>query len=425
MTNKVGFNYRFIEQKYNYTLGIGVQPAVLDGYSPSSHTSTHITTFNVVPTARYIYNFSQNSSFSANYNGSSSQPSFNQLQPVVDYSDASYPVQGNPNLKPSFTNNFSLRYNRFSFETGDTFFLNAHFTQVNNSVVSNSVSYKGVNKPDTLLSNKILTKYQNASGYYTADGRFSYSKPWDNRKFTLSVNGRFTYSNNIGYLTTVTADKMGAAGKPDTITNGNLANYTEQRNVGKNFVYTPGLRFRVDIDNVIDAQLNATYTVNKTDNSVKNDLTQGSSNVRELMLGIAGRNYFWNDWTLSYDLSHSVNYGYAQKITNPNILNMYVERRFLKNNMATIRLAAYDIFNQNAGYSFTTNGNSSNETSVNRLGRYFLATIAINLKRFAGKAPSGPDDLGPGGDGNGRKRRGDGGGRGGGGRGNGGGRGGF
>jgi len=35
-TNKVGLNYRFIEKKYNYTLGIGVQPSVLDGNSPTT-----------------------------------------------------------------------------------------------------------------------------------------------------------------------------------------------------------------------------------------------------------------------------------------------------------------------------------------------------------------------------------------------------
>lgn len=415
MTNKVGFNYRVIEQKYNYTLGVGVQPAVLDGFSPTSGASTHITTFNVIPTARYIYNFSQNSSFSANYNGSSSQPSFDQLQPVIDYSDASYPVQGNPNLKPSFTNNFSVRYNRFSFETGDTFFLNARFSQIGNYVATNKIKYN-VDDPNyltnKLVKNTVLSTYENADGYYTGDGRISYSKPWDNRKFTISFNGRVTYTNGIGYITT--RDSIG----------GQFVS-TPVKNIQKNLQYQPGIRFRVDIDNVIDAQANATYSINKTTNSDTDPIAQTNTNIRQLVLGVTGRSYFWTNWTLSYDYSHTVNQGYSTPVTNPNILNLYVERRFLKNNLATIRLAAYDILNQNAGYSFTSDGTSTNETSVNRLGRYFLATIAINLKRFAGKAPSGPDDLGPGnGDGNGRRRRGDGnggGGNGGGGRGNGGG----
>ena len=89
--------------------------------------------------------------------------------------------------------------------------------------------------------------------------------------------------------------------------------------------------------------------------------------------------------------------------------------------MATIRLSGNDLFNQNAGYSITSTSNYTNESSVNRLGRYFLLTLNIRLQKFAGKAPSGPDDLNPEGGDRGRRGGGNGGGRGG----FGGGRGGF
>jgi len=129
-TNRFGINYRFIEKKYNYTLGLAAQPAVLDGDDPLTGSHTHVTTFNIIPTARFVYNFSRSHSLSLNYNGSSSQPSFTQLQPVIDFSNPLYPVQGNPNLKPEFTNNFSIRYNAFSFETGNVLFTNFSFQQI-------------------------------------------------------------------------------------------------------------------------------------------------------------------------------------------------------------------------------------------------------------------------------------------------------
>src|SRR6202000_135612 len=91
-TNKFGLNYRFIEKKYNYTLGVGVQPSVLDGDSPTTGAVTHINSVNVIPTARFVYNFSRSKTLSFNYNGSTSQPSFAQLQPVIDFSNALYPV---------------------------------------------------------------------------------------------------------------------------------------------------------------------------------------------------------------------------------------------------------------------------------------------------------------------------------------------
>jgi hypothetical protein len=358
-TNRFSLNYRFVEKKYNYTLGLGVQPSVLDGFSPNTGLSTHITNFNFVPTARYIYNFSRSQSFSANYNGSSNQPTFSQLQPVIDRSNALYPVQGNPDLQPEFSNNIQIRYNQFSFATGDVLFLNFQYTQTDNKIVTNSVS----NADGT-----VLTKYLNADGYYQANGFFNFTKPWDNRKFSASLGGNVAYTNNIGYLT-----------------NG-VTNVTD-KNIAKTTTLLPNFRFRTDITDVIDAQFLTSYSINKTDNSVKTNLTQASSNVRSWNIGLSGKNYFWKNWTLSYDYTKTLNYGYTIGVTNPNILNVYVERRFLKNNMATIRVSGNDLFNEQTGYSLTSSATSLTETNTNKLGRYFLLTLNIRLQKFAGKAP--------------------------------------
>ncbi|MDO3626670.1 outer membrane beta-barrel protein [Mucilaginibacter sp. BT774] len=364
-TNRFGLNYRFVEKKYNYTFGLSAQPAVLDGYSPLTGLTTHVNTFNWIPTARYIYNFSRSQAFSLNYNGSSSQPSFTQLQPTTDVSNASYPVQGNPFLKPQFTNNFSIRYNQFSFATGNILFANVSFQKIDNQIVTNLITYAS--------KSSILTQYLNADGYYNISGNFTYAKPWDNRKFTLMFTGTVNYSNGVSYLTNV-----GASG--DSVAN---------KNIAKNLQMTPGLRFRVNFTDIIDAQVLTNYVINRTDNSVKNPLNQNLL-TRTWNIGVNGKNYF-KDWTVSYDYGKAINYGYSSalgKVTNPNILNMYVERRFLKDHRATIRLSAFDLFNQNTGFSTSSVPGSYTETHINRLSRYYLATFTLRLQKFAGKAPT-------------------------------------
>lgn len=373
-TNRLGLNYRYIQKKYNYTLGIAVQPAVLDGYSPLTGLSTHVSTFNIIPTARYIYNFSRSQSLSVNYNGSSSQPSFTQLQPTTDFSNALYPVQGNPNLKPQFTNNFSIRYNAFSFATGNILFTNFSFQQISNQVVTNTITYPKRYPADSRFQNTILTQYLNADGYYNITGNVLYAKPWSNRKFTLMFSGLVNYSNSIGYLTDI-----------DSVT----FDQTRVKNIAKNLQLTPGLRFRVDITDVIDAQFLTNYAINRTNNSVNNPLINGMSNIRTWNIGVNGKNYF-KDWTFSYDYSKAINYGYSSNVnvTNPNVLNLYLERRFLKDHRATIRLSAFDLFNQNTGFSSSSTASSFTETHVNRLSRYYLATFTLRLQKFAGKAPA-------------------------------------
>jgi hypothetical protein len=374
-TNRFGLNYRFIEKKYNYTLGIAVQPAVLDGYSPLTTLSTHVSTFNIIPTARYIYNFSRSQSFSLNYNGSSSSPSFTQLQPVTDFSNALYPVQGNPNLKPQFTNNFSIRYNAFSFATGNILFTNFSFQQINNQVVTNTITYPRVYTPDPRFANTILTQYLNANGYYNITGNVVYAKPWENRRYTLTFTGTVNYSNSIGYLTNIDSATYAPS---------------QEKNIAKNLQFTPGMRFRVDITDVVDAQFLTNYAINRTDNSVNNSLTNGISNIRTWNIAVNGKNYFLKDWTFSYDYGKAINYGYSStvQVTNPNVLNLYLERRFLKDHRATIRLSAFDLFNQNTGFSSSSTPSSFTETHVNRLARYYLATFTLRLQKFAGKAPT-------------------------------------
>lgn len=380
-TNRVGLNYRFVEKKYNYTLGLGVQPSVLDGDSPLSGIETHKSTFNIIPTARFIYNFSRSKAFSVNYNGSNAAPTFNQLQPVPDYSNALYPVVGNPNLNPAFTNNFSIRYNNFSFATGDVFFANLSYQQINNQVVTNTIT--------SSTTSRILTQYLNADGYYNVSGRLTFSKPWAERKYSVTLNGTATYNNNVGYLTNVNTDPLDATQQQ--------IDAAMQKNLAKNLVFTPELRFRVDLPNIIDAQILTNYAINRTSNSVKNEFNDGLSNIRTWNIGVNGKNYF-GDWVFSYDYSKATNYGYSSNIqvTNPNILNLYVERRFLKNKIATLRLSGFDLFNQNTGFSSVATASSITQTRVNRLARYYLLTFTLRLQKFAGKAPVQDGDMGGG-----------------------------
>jgi len=376
-TNRFGLNYRFIEKKYNYTLGIAAQPSVLSGESPIS-SPTRVSTFNFSPVARFIYNFSRSQSLSVNYSGASNTPQYYQLQPVTDFSNATYPVEGNPKLDPEYNNILTIRYNKFDFASGNVFFSNLNFTQTDNKITTNTVTYPR-NYHDPNLAGTILTKYLNADGFYSASAFYLYAKPWEKRKYTLFINGNITYNNNITYISN--ADSVG--------------NLSTEKNIAKNLVFTQGARFRVSITDVIDAEVNGSYSINHSVNSIPQ--ADVNSNFRTTILGVNGKNYFWKDWTLSYDYSKTIYSGYVGG-TNPNIFTTYVERRFLKNNVGTLRFTAFDLFNQNTGFSSTQNGSQTTQINANRLGRYYLLTFTLRLQKFAGKGPTqGPGPGGPGG----------------------------
>jgi hypothetical protein len=383
VTNRFGLNYRFIEKKYNYVIGVVAQPTSLEGFSPTTGLSTNKSSFDFTPSAHFVYNFSRSQNMSVNYSGTSNAPTFSELQPVTDFSNASYPVTGNPNLEPEFNNTFSLRYNKFNFESGNVFFSNLSFVQTDNKVVANTITYPASYTPDTKFSNTIATQYLNASGYYSASAFYVFAKPFDNRRYNLFFIGNIAYNNNISYISSV---------DPTTF------DMTTDKNIAKNLVYTQGVRFRVDITDVVDVEPNTSYSINTS----KNSLNQPgiNDNFRTWNLGITGKNYVWKDWTLSYDYTKTFYYDYKGS-TNPNILNTYIERRFLKSKLAAFRVSAFDLFNQNTGYTSTQTGNFVTQSNVNRLGRYYLFTFTLRLRKMAGKGqdmhmgPGGPGGGGP------------------------------
>jgi uncharacterized membrane protein YgcG len=360
ITDKFGLNLRGVKTKYNYTVGLAVQPSSLDGQSHNFSTSTH--TFNYIPTARFIYNFARNHSLSINYSGSNSQPSFTQLQLQPDFSNPQNRIYGNPDLKPAFNNSISLRYNQFDITSGNSLFTNLSFNSTQDKIVTNTTPITVITVPGgttaPVRNNTVQeTRYLNTDGSYSASGSYAYSKPFAARKLTVTLNGGANFNNNISFQKGL-------------------------RNVGKNWVFNQGARIRIDIDSLMDTEVSGNYSINTTNYS----LTSINTDAKTWTIGLDGRSYFLKHWILGYNLSQTLNSGFSSTVkANPTLLSTYVEYQFLKGNIGALRFQAFDLFNQNTGVTRSVSGNQIIDTRTNRLGRYFMLTFALRLQKFAGR----------------------------------------
>lgn len=360
ITNRFGLNLRGIKPKYNYTVGLSAQPSLLEGQSHGFHIST--STFNFVPTARFVYNFARNHTFTINYSGNSGQPSFAELQVQPDNSNPQNKVYGNPDLKPSFSNTVYVRYNVFDIKSGNSLFTNVSFNTVQDQIVTSTSPVDNSASTDAAAKGIVQeTHYLNTNGFYSATGNYSFSKPFENRKYTVTLNGGANFNNNISYI-------------------------EDQRNVGKNWVFNQGAKLRVDLDSVMDSEISANYSINNTTYSLPSSI---NTNARTWTLGLNGRNYFWYNLILGYDLAQTINNGFSSTVkANPTLLSTYVEYQFLKKHAASLRFQAYDLFNQNTGITRSVSGSQIIDTRTNRLGRYFMLSFVLRLQKFAGG--SGP-----------------------------------
>ena len=348
-TNRFGLNYRYQQDKYNYTLGFNAQPSLLEGQNLSKNITTKKRTLNWVPSARFNYRFTKQKTFTLNYNGRNNQPSFTQLQPITDNSNLQNVVTGNPDLKPEFTHAMTLQYNQSDWNMGHTLFANLSYSQTQDKIITTKVLI-----PNT--SNQV-TSYTNTNGLYNLNGNFTYTKPFADRKFKFTWSGAGAMNNNVTFI-------------------------NNNRNIAKNYVVSQEVEFEVELEDIIDLELNTSYSINKTAYSQQNFEDRQTN---RLQFRVEGRNYFFEKLTVGYEFLKTINSGFDNSVVrNPAILQLYTEYKFLRKDIAAIRLQAFDLFDQNSGVSRDVFDNIIVDRQVNRLGRYFMLSFIVRLNKFGG-----------------------------------------
>lgn len=367
VTNRFGLSYRYDRQKlYNFSFGLAAQPTLLKGYSETNSINVRREGFNLVPNARFVYNFARSRSLNIDYSGSASEPSYNQIQPVVDLSNTQRPVVGNPDLKSAFNQNLNIRYNNFDPAKGTFFIVGASGNITNNRIVSNIVT---ISEPVADGKYNLIQQvnYLNADGYYSARGFYAWSQPFAERKYTLRLNGSANYTNDVAY-----ADNI--------------------KNIGKTWSLSQGFRVQINPNENIDIAPGASYSHSWVDYSLSTPAYQSVKNTT-WSFEINGKIYFLKTFVFGFDGSKSINEGYSSSIgSNPLIINSYIEKQVF-NKRGRFRFQGYDLLNEARSISVTQSENGTRvESGSNRLTRYFLFSFAYRLNKFAGGVQDGPRD---------------------------------
>jgi Outer membrane protein beta-barrel family len=369
-TNRFGVNFRTTLKKYNYTIGLAAQPAILESNSFSGSKISYKQNFiNYFPTIRLVYNFSKSKSFNLSYNGNTNQPTYQQSQPVPDKSNIQNTIIGNPDLKPEFSNTFSMRFNNFNFISGNVFFSNVSATFVKDKIVNN-VSRKDFGAQQT--------RYLNEDGYFNVNAFYTISKPIQNRKYVFNYGGAINYNNNISYL-----------------------NF--DKNIGRNWVLSQRFSLDYKIKKWLETSGGVVYSLNDVKNSLS--IATNNNNIKGWNFTHSSRLFFKYDYILSYDVSKTLNDGYTTSVdANPLIINATLEKQIFKNKNGSFKLQAFDLLNENTNVSRNVSSTMITDTKTNRLQRYFMLSFVFRFNKFSGSSKSGPGMMPvmPGGPGGGR-----------------------
>ena len=345
--------FKAIREKYDYTVGMNFAPShsVSENFVGDSVLSKLTrNVFNVSPMIRFNYRFDKRTNLRINYRGRTSQPSMTQLQPVDDISDPLNTITGNPDLKPTYSNNLFARFQKFVPEKQTAFMVMLNASYIVNDIVTKSI-YLGE-------SGKKKTTYENINGNYNGNVRVLFNTPLKNKKLSVNSMTMASYANTNGFI-------------------------NEKKNTNKNFtaMERAGFDFRSDY---LDLGINGNIRYTGAQNSL-----QGQNDQNTFNYGVGGTTaiYLPLDFKIESDITWSANSGYATGYKQKEVLwNASASKSFLKGNQATLRFKIYDILQQRSNISQTINTEYTQYSEYNTLSSYFMVHFIYRFSIFKGGA---------------------------------------
>ncbi|WP_304470631.1 TonB-dependent receptor, partial [uncultured Muribaculum sp.] len=325
--------YRKVTKNANLEVGLALVPQMSKSiFLDNADKNIDRWVWNYAPFLRYRYKFSKQSSIQVNYRGQSSQPSMTQLQPVLDISNPTNQIQGNPNLDPSFNHNLMVRYQNFSMESQRSVMLMANIQMTQNAIISATQMYENGSR---------LTRYINVNGVWNGRLMNMFSMPFRNKKWSFSNHIFTNASRTIGY-------------------NNNQKNTSLTFMVSEN----PGITFRPDN---FELELRPRYSLQTTHNTVQ---VQGNQTVHSYGGRFDGSYYTSWGLTLQTDINYSATSGYAAGYnTRTWLWNATLSQQFLKSKSLTLAVKVFDLLNQRSNIRRTVTANYIDDIEYNSLTR--------------------------------------------------------
>ena len=357
-THNLRLTLRHKEEKYDYNIGFLVQPQhsnfIQDYRGIYVDTIRNVT--NLTPTLDFHYKFSDQSNLWIHYRGDTRQPEMTQLLDITDDSNPLYITQGNPGLKPQFTNSLNAYYNNYIVRYKRSIVVYANYRHIRNSI-SNLVRYN----PETGGS---ISRPENINGNWNMNAGFTFNTALDSTAhWNIGTDTRLRYNHYVSYVAQQQADAA--------------KNTTRTTNVNERLTFG----YRNDwLEVTLDGTVNYQHSRNELQPTADLDtwqLNYGGQFLVRLPLDIE----------VSMNLHERSRRGYNDSSMNTNELlwNGQISKPFLKNKSLIVAMNFYDLLGQQSNYERWINATSRSDTQYNSVNSYVMFHVRYRLNMFGGK----------------------------------------
>ncbi len=354
-TTTAGIRIRTQKKKYNYSFGVTWQNADLEGTIKTGIKDSVISKsfYNLLPNARFQYNFTRFKNLVVDYRASTNQPSVSQLQPVPDISNPLNIKLGNPDLKQEYTHRVNVNYTGMNPFRNKSFFWFSSYSFTNNRIVNYDVIDSFGRK---------TTKPVNVNGVYNLSNDISVGWPLRFMNANLNFNSGVGYSKTIQFINTV-------------------------RNDIYNFRIDPNLEISKSFKDKLDLTIGAGFTYNKAKYSLQSSLNnEYFTQEYTFDAGWQLPKNFYLSTDFRYTISTQRSAGFNAKVP---LWNASFSKLFLKYNRGELKLSVYDLLNENQAIVRNTNSNYIEDQNNRVLKRFFLLGFTYSLNKMSANVGEG------------------------------------
>ena len=350
---------RFIRDTYDFNVGVQIIPQTSEYTQRYLGVDTVVnrTVTNWSPTANFRWRPTPQGSLQFQYRGSTSQPSIDQLLVINDDTNPMNKTTGNPDLKPSFTQSFNLRYNNYIMNHQRMINANLNFSTTINSI-ANVVRFTDIGGQES--------RPENINGNWNAGGNIMWNSAIDSLGyFTYNVSINENFNHRVGFV----ADRQTMETK---------RNSTDQNNIGGRL----GFGYRNDW---FELELNGSVNYNSTRNKL-----QPVSNLDTWTYSYGANSTIYLPWgtQITTDISMNSRRGYDDQSMNTNelIWNAQISQSLLKGKPLTLSLQFYDILGQQSNFSTTISNMARTDNEYNAINSYVMFRASYRLNFFGTRA---------------------------------------
>jgi len=391
VTQQIGLNFKAERKKFNLTFGFNVDPskATNETYQPGANSfpfqllpadfsgrlpifkgdslisSIPINVVNYSPNINFRYNLDQRSSIRIIYSGSTSQPSADQLRdyPYVDINHPNDQTQGNPNLKPSYTNNLSANFNKFVPKSQLMYGLNIRGSYVLDDIIT----VTQVQGTGNGIGN--LTTYQNINGNWNFSLSGMINKPLS-KKFSIGNSISANLSNSNSYINSE-------------------MNTMQQRMIGDRL----NLRLQLN-DSLYFGTIgsinynNISYTAVPQNNQKLYNYSWAANMMWTFLPGWIFDSDVTRNWINGYPVGYNV---------NQTIWNAAITKQLFKRQSGTgyVKVQVFDILQDRKNISASQSASNLQFSQTNVIPSYFMASFIYRFSIFPKSSLLRAGDMAP------------------------------